>query len=490
MAARPVEGCIRISVAVIALLSSAAAWAETGRLYIRRVEVEPRNQRQAVGIQPGASINSSGARDVADTVRRQLADAGYRQASVNAQLLPAGPQEVDFKLTIDRGPRFEVRQVRFTGQIAIPESELKRALRPYHVPYSDAAIQAGVGRLQSLYASLGYFDAHVTLADVHLDGADVTLTFSIQSGPQYLVNGRQFAAQDICACLRDGWSESERRGILDFDARLELERTADPSHVWLVARTTPGQPYTLGRIEFRGNHRFGDLTLRRALVLQEGARFDWERLRRSVVRLNRLNLFEPLGDPDVQVSRDPAARRADVTFTLREKSRGRWYLSGPVAPLAIAGPLQASLVARLPAWGQGLFEGSTWYASASLLTFSQPIALMLPFTPHHSRFLPLLGLGRPLLPGQGWFSGVAFSPQLGWKAALASYVMAQGNRGALGLLRSDSPGALPLVVPIQWSDGTPAGASALICQPPKSSWSALRSVGGFASGWLLGAPAF
>lgn len=471
------------------MLVCSAAWADTGRLYIRHVVFEPRSEKQALKIQPGASINSSGVREAAETIRKQLMENGYREASVKAELVPAGARQVDLRLTVDRGPRYRVEQVQFTGDTALRPAELKRALRPYHVPYCDGAIRTSLARLQSLYVSRGYFDAQVRLAQVQTIRPRVALTFSVQPGPRYRVHGGDFPAPEICRCLLDARRQAEHRGVLDFGASVQLEPSAGPNQLSFVSRTDPGLPYTVGRIEFRGNHRFGDLTLRRAIALDEGVLFDWERLRRSVGRLNQLNLFEPLGEQDIQVDRDDNARRANITFWMREKPRGRWFLSGPAAPPVLAGPLQASIITRLPAWGRGLAEGSTYYFSLSLLVFSRPIARLLPFAPH-GRLLPLAGLARPPLPGQGWWSGFYFSPQLGWKATLAGYGMAQAHRGVRGLLRSDSPGVLPLAVPVEWADGTPVNAGSLVCQPPRSRLSTLRSIGAIASNWLLGAPVF
>jgi hypothetical protein len=231
--------------------------------------------------------------------------------------------------------------------------------------------------------------------------------------------------------------------------------------------------------------------LRRALVLDEGALFDAERLRRSVARLNGLGLFEPLGEQDLEVRRDEAACRADITFHLREKPRGRWALTGPLVPLGIAGPLSASITSRLPAWGAGLFEASTYSLSFSLIGLSSSVARLIPFAPRNG-ILPLVSLARPLLPGQRWTSGFALSPQLGWRASLAGYGLTQTHQSFRALLGSDRLNPPPLAVPVQWVAPVPrpAAAGALVCDPPKPRAWKLRTAAATLNEFLLGVRPF
>jgi hypothetical protein len=284
----------------------------------------------------------------------------------------------------------------------------------------------------------------------------------------------------------DAQRQSEKRGVMDFRPRLEVDGT-----LAIRPLIDEGPPFTVGRIEFRGNHRFGDATLRRAIALEEGALFDAERLRRSVARLNDLKLFEPLAGDDIELRRDDAAHVADITFRMREKPRGRWALSGPVIPAEIAGPFSASITSRLPAWGSGLLEASTWYASFNLIGLPRSVARLIPFAPR-SGLLPLFSLERPLLPGQRWISGFAISPQLGWKSGLAGYGLGQAHQTFRSLLHADLLRPPALVAPVEWGSPVvrPARAGALICEPPKPRWSKVRTAAASLNEFLLGVRPF
>jgi outer membrane protein insertion porin family len=232
----------------------------------------------------------------------------------------------------------------------------------------------------------------------------------------------------------------------------------------------------VGRIEILGNHKYGDSTVRRALLLDEGALFDWERLRRSLARVNRLGLFEPVNEQSLQVMPNRVTHRADVTLSLKEKPLGRWYLSGPVGPVRIAGPFQAVIASRLPAWGRGVIETSTYFASLSFTGFSSPLLHYLPFGPNQ-RFFLMAGLSRPYLPGQWWQSGFMLSPQLGWQGMLASYGASHLYQVGRTALRADAMAAPPLPVPVERIslEGQKTNAGFLICEEPKSHWSRLRT---------------
>lgn len=75
-----------------------------------------------------------------------------------------------------------------------------------------------------------------------------------------------FRSDDLCRCLFDLRREAEQAGILDFSVSLAVTpvETSDPlaKQVDLFATISRGQPYRIRRIEFEGNKRFSDSTIR------------------------------------------------------------------------------------------------------------------------------------------------------------------------------------------------------------------------------------
>jgi hypothetical protein len=179
-------------------------------------------------------------------------------------------------------------------------------------------------------------------------------------------------------------------------------------------------------------------------------------------------MFENLEARNVIVEPNEKTGRADVTVKLAERKKGAWRISGPVGPAALAGPLEASLSARLPAWGRGLLELSTYSASLSLLAFYHPLV---PILNAPKAFTPIAALARPYIPGEGWKSGFSIAPQLGWKNDAVSYGATQLEQRLLPLVstaRSLQPDLNVTVI-------RPAGEVVLTCEPPKPPLAPLRT---------------
>lgn len=526
---------------------------ERPRLYLRRIVFEPARERQPLRkLRKGVPVDTILARQVAAELRRQLAEEGYADAKVEAELRPAGFRRADLHLRVKRGHLYRVREVRLSGPLGLKPNEAREALRftrPRRVlpglgplwggwrllqPLGEQHLQADVERLWSLYFSRGYFDARVEISTTKIADGRATVTVEVDSGRRYSLRRLEvvgaglrkeippkhkgvFSTKELCQCLLEVRRESEKRGEVNFSAQLQLKTTPAPpwavpgveaggekprgqrsvANSWadITAKIKSGPAYQVGRIKFSGHHAVTDATLRRALLLLEGDRFDQERLRRSLVRLNQLSLLEPVAISDVRTELVPDDRRVNLNIQLNERPRGRWSLSGPPGPASALGVPQFTIGTRLPSLGQGPVELSTYYASFSLLAFPSPWASLLTSAPQ-IRWRPLLAVGRPYIPSQGWQSGFLLSPELGWQRTLASYGLTQGLQATRTVLGQELPPPLGMSVPAFWraveTEGDRANiapAGVLRCEERKPSWAWLRAAGPgaaeVAANWLL-----
>ena len=236
----------------------------------------------------------------------------------------------------------------------------------------------------------------------------------------------------VCRALLDARRVAESEGRLDFSVAV------DGAGDEVTARVQMGSPYNVGRITFTGHDGINDSTLRRAMTLYERDRFDVTKLRRSLTRINGLGVFEPVTLSDLQIANRADGITADLTIPLRERKRRWWSVSGPVVPGL--GWLQASISSRLPPWGRGVFEASTYFVTFNAIGF-------------------VPALVRPVIPGQEWFSGFVISPKLSPRKMVTHYGTTHLARSVGSLLEADE--AEPLVVPR--SDG-----EMLVCHPPKA----------------------
>ena len=251
------------------------------------------------------------------------------------------------------------------------------------------------------------------------------------------------ARDALCACLLDAGRSAESQGRLDFTAEVEFAGAGAPEAV--TARIWTGSPYALGRIDFAGHSMINDATLRRAMTIYERDRLDVRQLRRSLARINDIGVFEPLTLADITVARRDDGVTADLTILLRERKRRWWSVSGPGLP--VIGTLRASVSSRLPPWGRGIFEATTYVVSLNVTGFAKPF----------------VALERPVIPGQELLSGFAISPVKSKRAMVLHYGSTHLARGIGALLDADVDE--PLAVPVL-SAGQPKDEP-LICVPPK-----------------------
>jgi hypothetical protein len=244
----------------------------------------------------------------------------------------------------------------------------------------------------------------------------------------------------LCTCLLDLRRSAEAQGRLDFTAEVESAGTG------LTARVWAGSAHAVGRIDFAGHSGINDSTLRRAMTIYERELLDVRQLRRSLARINDLGVFEPLTLADIGVARRDDGVTADLTIPLRERKRRWWSVSGPMFPGI--GMLQGSVSSRLPPWGRGVFEATTYFVSLNVAGFAKPFLY--------------LTLQRPVIPGQELLSGFAVSPALSPRAMVMHYGRAHLAHRLVPMLDVELND--PLRVPV-----TSAGRETepIVCVPPK-----------------------
>jgi hypothetical protein len=253
------------------------------------------------------------------------------------------------------------------------------------------------------------------------------------------------AVAALCTSLLELRRSAETQGRLDLAVEVGSDganRQGD-----LTARIWMGSAHAIGRIVFAGHSVMNDSTLRRAMTIREGELLDLNQLRRSLARINDIGVFEPLTLSDISFARRDDGVTADVTIPLRERKRRWWSVSGPMVPGL--GRLQASVSSRLPPWGRGVFDITTYFISLHVAGFAKPFLF--------------LTLQRPVIPGQELLSGFAVSPALSPRAMLLHYGRTHlAHR--IGILL-DVESNDPLMVPV-----TSAGVledEPLVCVPPK-----------------------
>ncbi|MCU1235422.1 MAG: outer membrane protein/protective antigen OMA87-like protein, partial [Candidatus Solibacter sp.] len=389
-----------------------------------------------MSVPAGTMLTQTRAQEIAMAAQRQLTAKGYANARITWNFAGAAGGRYDLLLHVVPGT---LLRLKITGETS---------LHPRPKVYSAAAIGEYAARVQGHYIELGYYDAVVRTTE-EVGAKDATVNFAVTPGAFH----RPIDMRVLCGCLFDQRRDAERKGILDFSAHLDESG---------VPTVESGRPYTVGRITFLGHPHYSDTVIRRHFLLDEGVPLDNLLLRRSVTRLNASGLFEPVDEHGVRILTDQRTGTADIVITLRERQHGAWNFAGPL-------PLSASISARLPAWGRGLLELSTYTVSFHLLAYSSILKLTT-----GQRFLPVLALERGFLPGAGWLSGFSYSPQIPWKYSVMNYGFTQFEQ-RIGPRLAGTRGP-DLMVTFERS----TGEAGLLCEAPRPRFHTVRTGAGIA----------
>ena len=331
--------------------------------------------------------------------------------------------DVVFHVVVEK--RYDLRDIRFEPHsfglvITIPPGTL--------LTRAQAAQVAASARDQ--LNQKGYPDAKVDWRFVPA-GSAFDLIVKVDAGKQPKHKHKDppmpSPPRTLCSTLFAERRESEREGILDFS--ISLDDSSEP----VIER---GRQYTLGRLTFYGHHHYSDGLIRSHFLIDEGAPLDMFLLRQSVVRLNRAALFEPLDEKQVHIATNDRTGTADVTIYLTERKRHAWSFSGPV-------PVAASITGRVI---------GTYSIGFHLIAFSTILKLAA-----NKRVLPVISVERPFTPGQGWWSGIVFAPQLGWQGMLLGYGSTQFQQRLLPVLAGTRAPDLTVT----------KGDDTLLCRYPK-----------------------
>src|SRR5580698_8147630 len=481
---------------------------EMPQLQLHTLHVEPSTFGLQMNLPEGTPMSRLRAHQIANQAQQDLRSDGFRTATVDYDLVPFIGNKVDLHLNIDAGERIRVKQVEFSGDTEFDSKDLHGALRSLKIRrvtppipgiwagwhlypgYNPDGVEGDLALLRSYYLSRGYFDATVKLNDVQVAQKAARVNIQVQAGQMYHVPTWQVSGngvipkvvhplnnlmryQNFCSTLFVARREAEHDGILDFTVNLQVQPTAastpDAPEANLAATVDRGNPFHIGRIEFTGNRHFSEAAVRSNFLLDEGDLLDEHLLRKSMARLNEANFFAPINEHTTIIHTDPKTGIADIDIRVTERKRGAWNLSGPVGPASIAGPLEASIHTRLPAWGSGMLEASTYTVSFTMFAFVHSFlpVLGLPKIP----FVPIAALNRPYSPGAGWKSGFMIIPQLGWQYMALGYGVSQLQHRLLPVLQGDRGLEPELPVTVE----TPNSQTTMFCEPPAPRFSPVRN---------------
>ena len=298
-----------------------------------------------LGEQSGETLDANALEDAALVLISSVNDAGYLEPKLTVKVtLPEGrtaeypldsrleqslPRPLEARsatLRLERGRRFSLVGVTFTGLLALTEKEARGFFvgEGLLIPlaseriYSPGRLQRALNNLEEALRQQGYAEATVTVGDVQIDRSSGKVRAEVK-----VVEGRRWQVTELKFKIADGsetpenlagnrvdqqwtslWRQTTatairrwyyQRGHPDVQVRLvpDAVDAADGSKVvTVVAEVTPGPQVHVGEIRFTGNTHTREKTMRRLVATKTGDLLNPIRLDNGQARISQLGVFK------------------------------------------------------------------------------------------------------------------------------------------------------------------------------------------------------
>ncbi len=295
---------------------------------------------------------------VQSEVRRLLTlyrRSGRFGATVEPKIIELPENRVDLVFEINEGETTEIERIRFVGNAAYSDSELRSVIRTSESAwwrfftsddtYDPDRLVLDQELLRRFYLSEGYADFRVisAVAELSPDRKDFYLVFTLEEGERY-----SFGEIALETTLRgldpealrdeinfesgDTYNQDQIETAIDaltiavgnlgyafVDIRPRLRRNREEQTIDVTFEINEGPRVFVERIDIQGNVRTKDEVIRREFRIVEGDPFNASKIRRSRQRLVNLDFFSSVEVEEVPGS---APDKAVVRVEVEEKSTG------------------------------------------------------------------------------------------------------------------------------------------------------------------------
>lgn len=324
----------------------------SGNKKIQTEELQ-KSLRQA-DIALGRVYNRSILQTVERELRRVYFSAGNYGMLIDVSVNELERNRVALDISIDEGAVAKIRHINIVGNKTFDEQTLLNLLQSDEDPfwpfgsadeYSQVKLAADIETLRSYYQDRGFirFDVDSTQVSISPDKRDIFIVINIREGDRYTVRdvamsgdfdipedqlrsridvepGDVFARKDI---VRSNTSITDRLGQDGYAfAEVDVIPSIDDEtkDVGLTFVVKPGKRVYVRRINFIGQYKTRDETLRREMRQFEGSRFSPALVNRSRIRLQRLAFIQSVS---IRTPRVPGSDdQVDLEITIKEGPSG------------------------------------------------------------------------------------------------------------------------------------------------------------------------
>ena len=288
-------------------------------------------------------------------LKRQYLSRGRYGVKVTTTVSPLERNRVNITISIDEGETARIREIRFTGNHAFSDSQLRDQMElstpgwltwyTGHDKYARQKLQADQETLRSFYLARGYLDFNIESTQVSIspDKKDIQITINLLEGERYRISGIKLAGELLgldaeLSRLIDvkpgeiyngeringiGKAVTDRLSVLGYafaNANPVPDANKEKREVSFTILVDPGRRAYVRHVNISGNTRTRDEVIRREIRQFESGWFDSEKVKLSRDRIDRLGFFEKveIETPAVPGSQD----QVDLNVTVKERPTG------------------------------------------------------------------------------------------------------------------------------------------------------------------------
>jgi outer membrane protein insertion porin family len=285
-------------------------------------------------------------------------EKNYHNVRVTYDIHPLEHNQANLEFVIDEGEKVRIREIRFDGNQAYSDKELKKLMETSEKGFFSWLTSSGeldqdklaqdIMMLTAHYHNNGYADARV--GDPVIDFVDewIQILIKIDEGDRYAMGtidvqgdyiidrtellavlesteeahyNRDKIRQDVLA-LTDIYAD---RGYARADVMPEIQTDPETATIDIVFHIEQNEPVYFEKIVITGNTKTRDKVIRRELHVHERNLFSSNRLKRSIRNLHRLDFFENV---DVQTNPGSQEDQMILQIDVAEKPTGTFTFGG------------------------------------------------------------------------------------------------------------------------------------------------------------------
>ena len=332
---------------------------------------------EVMSTKTGSVLNPKILAEDLNKIRELYRKKGYYQARISYKLEQTDPRQARLNIEVKEGKKLYIKKIRIKGAKQIDPDELKDQLALSERGFFSWLTGSGVlkeellerdaAALEAYYGNRGFFDARVGQPEVEFKDDGIYITFKVIEGPRYKVGTIDFKGDIIVPenklyaiiKLDDLARENEffDRSIMrqdlqkladfytDFgfafaESDIKLDKDEKNRKINVTYILNKGQKVYIRRVTIEGNTKTRDNVILRELRLSDGDLFSGSALRRSNVRLNKLDYFETV---DIQTVPTDRPDQLDLKVKVKEKPTGMLSLGAGYSSLDkffVAGQIQ------------------------------------------------------------------------------------------------------------------------------------------------------